>query len=528
VILQDEPSQDRASESEQRIIPAAAYVRMSTDHQRYSTANQSDAIARYADTRGYRIVRLYADEGKSGLKLDGRAALRSLISDVENGDCDFEAVLVYDVSRWGRFQDTDESAFYEHICKRAGVRIRYCAEPFENDGSPVSAIVKNVKRLMAGEYSRELSAKVFAGQQRLVKLGYRQGGPPGYGLRRLLVDAAGTPKLLLSRGQIKNIVTDRIVLVPGPECEVSTVKWIFRSFVNGISERQIASTLNSRKCLTHLGRPWSRNGIVDILTNEKYIGRNVWNRASSKLKSKRVANNREIWVRSDNAFTPIVDVDLFEAAQRIFALRKQRRTDEYLLEHLNTVLRERGYLSAKTISESDGPISGLGYKQRFGGLLEAYKRVGHAPERDYRFLDFTKHRRRARLDTFNQIATAAEDLGAVVEKDPLRYRLTINGELTWMITASRCFNSDAGAHRWNIVFDNRFDWDLLVAVRMNHRNDGVLDYYVLPRAAKWPNQVRIREENDFSLECYRMRQLDEICGLIQRSTLTEFSHERFS
>jgi hypothetical protein len=41
VILQDEPSQDRASESEQRIIPAAAYVRMSTDHQRYSTANQS-------------------------------------------------------------------------------------------------------------------------------------------------------------------------------------------------------------------------------------------------------------------------------------------------------------------------------------------------------------------------------------------------------------------------------------------------------------------------------------------------------
>jgi DNA invertase Pin-like site-specific DNA recombinase len=182
VILQDEPSQDRASESEQRIIPAAAYVRMSTDHQRYSTANQSDAIARYADTRGYRIVRLYADEGKSGLKLDGRAALRSLISDVENGDCDFEAVLVYDVSRWGRFQDTDESAFYEHICKRAGVRIRYCAEPFENDGSPVSAIVKNVKRLMAGEYSRELSAKVFAGQRRLVKLGYRQGGPPGYGL----------------------------------------------------------------------------------------------------------------------------------------------------------------------------------------------------------------------------------------------------------------------------------------------------------------------------------------------------------
>ena len=179
MVLQDESSKDRLSQSQQRIIPAAAYVRMSTDHQRFSTANQSDAIARYAERRGYQVVAVYADEGKSGLKLAGRTALRSLISDVESGVCSFEAVLVYDVSRWGRFQDTDESAYYEHICKRAGISIRYCTEPFENDGSPVSAIVKNVKRLMAGEYSRELSAKVFAGQRRLVKLGYRQGGPPG-------------------------------------------------------------------------------------------------------------------------------------------------------------------------------------------------------------------------------------------------------------------------------------------------------------------------------------------------------------
>mgnify|MGYP006201013309 CR=1 FL=1 len=39
------------------------------------------------------------------------------------------------------------------------------------------------KRAMAGEYSRELSAKVFAGQCRLIELGFRQGGPAGYGLR---------------------------------------------------------------------------------------------------------------------------------------------------------------------------------------------------------------------------------------------------------------------------------------------------------------------------------------------------------
>ena len=95
------------------------------------------------------------------MRLDGRDALKRLIDDVQNGTADFTTILVYDVSRWGRFQDADESAYYEYICKRAGISVQYCAEQFENDGSPVSTIVKGVKRAMAGEYSRELSVKVF-------------------------------------------------------------------------------------------------------------------------------------------------------------------------------------------------------------------------------------------------------------------------------------------------------------------------------------------------------------------------------
>ena len=133
---------------------------------------------------------------------------------------DYAAILVYDVSRWGRFQDTDESAYYEYLCKRAGIDVHYCGEQFENDGGPTSTIIKSVKRAMAGEYSRELSAKVFKGQCRLIELGYRQGGAPGFGLRRMLINLAGEEKGNPgSRGEQKSLQTDRVILVPGPEDE---------------------------------------------------------------------------------------------------------------------------------------------------------------------------------------------------------------------------------------------------------------------------------------------------------------------
>ena len=172
-------------------VRAAQYVRMSTEKQIYSTDNQMAAIASYALTNGFQIVQTYADEGRSGLQLKGRAALQALLRDVLSGEQGYQAILVFDVSRWGRFQDTDESAHYEFVCRSAGVPVHYCAELFENDGSLASTIIKNLKRAMAGEYSRELSAKVWAAQARLAAEGYKVGGTAGYGLRRLLIDRDG-------------------------------------------------------------------------------------------------------------------------------------------------------------------------------------------------------------------------------------------------------------------------------------------------------------------------------------------------
>lgn len=141
----------------------AVYVRMSAEHQQYSTSNQMDIIREYAKRRGFTIVKVYSDEGKSGLNIQGRDSLAQMIRDVQEGKAQYSFILVYHVSQWGRFQDADESAYYEYICRRAGVSVHYCAEQFENDGSPMSSVMKTMKRTMAGEYSRELSTKVFQG-----------------------------------------------------------------------------------------------------------------------------------------------------------------------------------------------------------------------------------------------------------------------------------------------------------------------------------------------------------------------------
>lgn len=252
---------------------AAAYVRMSTDHQKYSTENQLTTIEHYAEERGFRITEIFEDSGRSGLRVDGRDGLQRLVREVQTGNANFSAILVYDVSRWGRFQDADEGAYYEYVCSRAGIRVHYCGEQFDNDGSIGSVLLKNVKRVMAGEYSRELSVKVFAGQCRLVELGFRQGGPAGYGLRRQLIDENRISKGILNRGDRKSLQTDRVVLTLGPSEEVEQIREIYQLFVHqGRSESEIASYLNANGSLTDFGRPWTRASVHQILTNEKYIG----------------------------------------------------------------------------------------------------------------------------------------------------------------------------------------------------------------------------------------------------------------
>ena len=357
---------------------AAEYVRMSTDHQKYSTQNQQDAIRTYAAARGIQIVRTYADEGKSGLSMARRDALKKLIDDVETGNADFRKILVYDISRWGRFQDTDESAYYEYVCKRAGIGVQYCAEPFDNDGSPFATVVKIIKRAMAAEYSRELSAKVFAGAARLAQLGYKQGGSAGYGLRRLLIDDRGTAKGELTGGQHKNLVSDRVILIPGPREEVETVRWMYESISEGKHRpSEIAAILNAKGIKSDLRRLWNGETVRQVLTNEKYVGNYVWNKRPAKFRKKRRPNSPDMWIRAENVIERIVDRPLFDAVQvRLRVASSPRFSEQEMLIGLRRLLEARGHLSWTIINQERFLPCAQTYRNRFGSLAQAYKIVG--------------------------------------------------------------------------------------------------------------------------------------------------------
>jgi len=503
-------------------IKAAAYVRMSTEHQKYSTSNQLDMIRDYAKQRGMDIVKVYSDEGKSGLNIQGRDSLALMISNVQAKIVEFAHILVYDISRWGRFQDADESAYYEYICKQAGVDVHYCAEQFENDGSPVSTIVKGVKRAMAGEYSRELSSKVFQGACQLIQMGYKQGGAAGYGLRRMLIDQHGQHQRILKIGEQKSLQTDRVILVPGPEEEVNIVRWMYDAFVKeGKAEAEIARILNAKGIRTDFGREWTRGTVHEILTNEKYIGNNVYHRTSFKLKKKHIQNPPEKWIRAESVFEAIIDTTVFFTAQGIILARSRKLSNEEMLEKLRKVWEKHGCISGILIDETEDLPSSSAFRNRFGSLISAYSLIGYTPPVDYGFIEVNRLLRRKHPGIVSSVIKQLESMGAVVSLDTGTDILYVNEEIRVSLVLCRHQTTNAGSSRWVIRLDESLKPDLTIAVRMNASNDAPRDYYLLPSIDMTWENLRIAENNGIYLDGYRFENLDYFFRMAERSKIDE-------
>jgi DNA invertase Pin-like site-specific DNA recombinase len=464
-----------------QVVPAAQYLRMSTEHQQYSLANQATAIQEYAETHGFDIVHTYWDPAKRGVVLKNRSGLRQLLQDVVAGTATYKTILVYDVSRWGRFQDTDESAHYEFLCKSAGVPVHYCAETFANDGSLPSLIMKAMKRTMAGEFSRELGVKVLAGQRRLARLGFRQGGIPGYGLRRMLVSASGSPKQELGAGERKSIATDRVVLVPGPAGEVQVVRDIYRMLASEkLSVSAIARELNRRN-ITYIGASeWDHHAVNVVLTTPKYTGCYIYGRTSVRLSTPRVRVPRSEWVVTVGAFEPLVDLSTFSEAQRILGGRTFRKSDEELLDGLRALLASKGRLSRTVIRDSAEVPSRSTYIYRFGSLQRAYELIGYSNPADFGPLDLRRTTQALRDQLIARIAAMfPDDVSIIRPGTRWRSRLLLKSGLMVSVLIARPIQRKR-IISWRIDPARQECECVTLLARLDKEHRSFLDFHVFP------------------------------------------------
>lgn len=514
-----------AAEIKSLRLKGAMYIRMSTEMQVESPENQERAIRSYAAEYGIEIIKTYADLGVSGINTEKREQFQALIDDVEQGRNGYNIVLYLDESRWGRFVDSREAEYHRMRLERRNVVCQSCEKPVTLTSNLADRIMTLLRDESASDYCRQLSQKVWAGQCNLVSKGFRQGGVAGFGLRRMLLDEAGRPKQELAMGQRKSLLTERVILMPGPEEECRTVLWIYDQFISGSSETFIATQLNAQGVKTHFGRPWSRGTVCEVLTNEKYVGNNLFNRTSGKMKSRAKPNPENEWVRKDQAFEPVVDLERFYTVQGIYRERNKKATDEELLQGLRDLYASQGRLSALIIDEADFlPPSSL-ISNRFGGLLRVYQMIGYTPKRDYQYVAINQQLRSLHAEIVADVVRDIENLcGRRILIDPESCLLELNHNLFISVVISRCFTTPSGIRRWKIRFDSGLRPDITVAVRMDVRNEAIQDYYILPALEFSADQLRLSEENSGFLDGFRTDTLDYLLKLSVNISLDKAVH----
>lgn len=432
-------------------IPAAQYLRMSTEHQKYSLQNQEDAIRDYATAKGFQVVATYEDAARSGLRFKNRVGLQTLLKDVLTAPGRFHAVLVYDVSRWGRFQDTDEAAHYEFLCRRAAVPVHYVAEPFANNGEMADSILKALRRSMAAEYSRELGVRSFAGQKRLAGMGYRVGGQAGLGYRRVLLSEGQAPRILKS-GEYKALTTDRVKLVLGPQDEVAFVRSLFKMALKKriMDVTRFANEPQNLRFHDN-GKLWAPEKLYRMLSNPKYCGSLVWHRTTQSIGRGHRHVNRSDWVVVPKAFPAIIDQQTFDEVQ-VEHRKRKRMPDDELLRRLKKLYLRKGRLSITLIESDASVLSKSVFIQRYGSILKAYELVGYKPSK--RAITASLNMGRARRYRESLIRTIEEMHPAEIKPIKLPYTqwegVMVNGTVVRLLFAHK-YATRHGMERWELL-----------------------------------------------------------------------------
>jgi site-specific DNA recombinase len=320
---------------------AIAYLRKSTDLQETSLEQQKEKVLEFAREHSVRVIEIFAEEA-CGENVEGRPEFRKMIECCKSNE-DFQYVFVYDISRWGRFENPKEAVYWEVEVERAGRKVVFISEGFKEDniGTSISNFVKSAE---ASEYLKNIRRQTVRGMMYHANKGFWMGGRPPYGYDRAIIED-GKVIEVLKEGKQKNIKDQKIKLVINEE-QTKAVKTIFIMFAKqGLSVHSIVTYLNNQsQFVPARGRMWSKSSIWRILHNEVYIGTLVYNRENGhKRHGKYKYNPQEEWVMVKNAHEPIIQIELWEMvklrtkqafAGGKFIVSGNRPGSEYLLSGL--------------------------------------------------------------------------------------------------------------------------------------------------------------------------------------------------
>ncbi len=222
---------------------AVVYARFSSHSQgEQSIEGQLAAAHRYAVTKGYTIVHEYVDRAKTG-RTDDREQFQKMLKDTAKKQ--FDVILLWKVDRFGR--NREEITFNKYKCKKNGVRVEYIAETIPNTNEGV--ILESVLEGFAEYYSLQLSQNVRRGLSMSAEKCQSTGGnrPMGY-----------------LTGPDKKFIID--------EKTAPTVRLIFDMYAAGSTVTEIVAHLNAMGLTNRKGKPFGKNSLYSILSNEKYIG----------------------------------------------------------------------------------------------------------------------------------------------------------------------------------------------------------------------------------------------------------------
>lgn len=474
-----------------------AYYRHSAkDRQENSVAIQQDLVQKWARENGVEIIHEFADRGKSGLTAEGRDGFSDMMENWVRKRGDFEFVLCLDVSRWGRFQDIDLSATYSAECKKHGKQVVYTRLGMPRPDDPLYPVYVQFERFRAAQFSKELSAKVAHGCIKIARQGYWVGGSPPYGYARLLLDEARKPLHVLEHHQKKGIQNRRVTLTAGPDDQVATVRRIFHEFVEaGHDAGQIAARLNHDGSRAARGGPWTAGKVRGILTNVMYAGTLVYNKTTRKLKTRTRKNPVDLWVKTAGAFAGLVDPPLFERAQALLAQAAQRYSPAIMLQHLERLYRQHGFLRASILRADGEAPSPSTYAGRFASLDAAYQQVFRS----------TVHEVRAEVET-----RLRREVGAVESHEDF---LVVNRKFTVLVQPSVPVPHGYGQY-WYFRPDGRGTVDITLGVPVSGPNGPtILGYLALPRLLVRDRAIRLFGSRQARLDMYGHTGLEAILEL---------------